>query len=35
MNIKRFWDDLSIVNKFGISFIGAVAILVLIYMFAP
>lgn len=31
MNIKRFWADLSIWNKYGLSFIMTVALLVLIY----
>ena len=34
MNIKRFWDDLSMWNKFGLSFILTV-VLLLLYMVFP
>lgn len=32
MNIKRFWADLSMWNKFGLSFVLTVVSLVLLYM---
>ena len=32
MNIKRFWADLSMWNKFGICFVLTVVALTLIYV---
>ncbi len=31
MNIKRFWADLSLWNKFGLCFVIVVMILVLVF----
>ena len=30
MKIKRFWADLTVWNKFGVSFVLAVAVLLLL-----
>lgn len=30
MNLKQFWSDLTVWNKFGISFVLAVAVLLLL-----
>lgn len=30
MNLKRFWSDLSVPNKFGLSFVCAAALLLLL-----